>query len=42
MAARLKVRFEAEIRPILMKEFGFKNRMQAPRLEKVVVNMGLG
>jgi large subunit ribosomal protein L5 len=42
MAARLKERYEKEIRPSLMKEFGFKNPMQAPRLEKVVVNMGLG
>lgn len=42
MAARLKHRYEQEIRPALMKEFGFKNLMQAPRVEKVVVNMGLG
>jgi len=40
--ARLKTRYEQEIRPALVKEFGFKNAMQAPRLEKVVVNMGLG
>jgi large subunit ribosomal protein L5 len=42
MAARLKERFEKEIRPALMKEFGYSNPMQAPRLEKIVVNMGLG
>jgi large subunit ribosomal protein L5 len=42
MAARLRVRYEKEIRAALMKEFGFKNPMQAPRLEKIVVNMGLG
>ena len=42
MAARLKERFEKEIRPALMKEFGFTNPMQAPKIEKVVVNMGLG
>ncbi|HET8724963.1 MAG TPA: 50S ribosomal protein L5 [Anaeromyxobacteraceae bacterium] len=42
MAARLKERYEKEIRPSLVKEFGFKNPMQAPRIEKVVVNMGLG
>jgi len=42
MAARLKERFEKEIRPTLVKEFGLKNPMQAPRVEKVVVNMGLG
>ena len=42
MAARLKQRYEAEIRAALVKEFGYKNPMQAPRLEKIVVNMGLG
>jgi len=42
MAARLKQRYEKEIRPALMQEFGFKNPMQAPRIDKVVVNMGLG
>ncbi len=42
MAARLKERFEKEIRPALMKELGHGNPMQAPRLEKIVVNMGLG
>ena len=40
--ARLKKRYEAEVRPELMKELGFKNPMQAPKLEKIVVNMGLG
>ena len=42
MAARLKERFDKEIRPALMKELGYGNPMQAPRLEKIVVNMGLG
>ncbi len=42
MAARLKEKYEKELRAALMKEFGFKNPMQAPRLEKIVVNMGLG
>jgi len=42
MAARLKERYEKEVRSALVKEFGFKNPMQAPRLAKVVVNMGLG
>lgn len=40
--ARLKVRFRKDGVPALMKEFGFKNPNQVPRLEKVVVNMGLG
>ena len=42
MAARLKERYEKELRPAIMKELGFSNPMQAPRLEKIVVNMGLG
>ena len=42
MAARLKDRYEKDVRAELMKEFGFTNPMQAPRLEKIVVNMGLG
>jgi len=42
MAARLRERFEKEIRPALVKELGLKNPMQAPRVDKVVVNMGLG
>jgi large subunit ribosomal protein L5 len=42
MAARLRERFEKEVRAALVKEFGFKNTMQAPKLDKIVVNMGLG
>jgi large subunit ribosomal protein L5 len=42
MAARLKERFEKEVRAALMKELGFENPMQVPRIDKVVVNMGLG
>jgi len=42
MAARLKERYEKELRLAIMKELGFSNPMQAPRLEKIVVNMGLG
>jgi large subunit ribosomal protein L5 len=42
MKTRLRERYEKEVRPALMKEFGFHNPMQAPRLEKIVVNMGLG
>ncbi len=42
MAARLKERYDKEVRPALVQEFGYKNPMQAPRLEKIVVNMGLG
>ncbi|MEQ9835933.1 MAG: 50S ribosomal protein L5 [Roseitalea porphyridii] len=40
--ARLRDIYESEIRPSLMKEFGYANPMEVPRLEKVVVNMGVG
>ena len=40
--ARLKERYRSEAVPALMKEFDYKNVMQVPRLEKVVVNMGVG
>ncbi|MCC6336656.1 MAG: 50S ribosomal protein L5 [Myxococcales bacterium] len=40
--ARLKLRYRKEIVPALMKELGLKNPMEVPRVEKVVVNMGLG
>jgi large subunit ribosomal protein L5 len=40
--ARLRERYGHEVLPELMKEFGFKNPMQAPKLDKIVVNMGLG
>jgi large subunit ribosomal protein L5 len=39
---RLKVRYEQEILPALMKEFGYKNVMQVPRVSKISVNIGLG
>ena len=42
MAARLKERYEQSVRAELMTELGFENPMQAPRLDKIVVNMGLG
>lgn len=38
----LKDRYENEVVPALTKQFGYTNCMQVPRLEKVVVNMGLG
>ncbi len=40
--ARLKMRFRKEGVPALMKELGLKNPFEVPRLEKIVVNMGLG
>ena len=39
---RLKDRYKNEILPALVKEFNFDNVMQAPRLEKIVLNMGVG
>ncbi len=38
----LRTRFEADIRPALIKQFGYRNVMEAPRLEKIVVNVGVG
>jgi len=40
--ARLKDKYLKEVVPALMKQFGYKNIMEVPRLEKVVINMGVG
>jgi large subunit ribosomal protein L5 len=40
--ARLKERYETEVRPALMRRFGYSTPMQAPRVEKVTLNMGVG
>lgn len=40
--AQLQERYKSEIVPALMKEFGFQNIMEVPRLQKIVLNMGLG
>src|SRR5262252_6396596 len=42
MAARLKEKYSKEVAPALRKEFGIDNPMAVPRVEKVVLNMGLG
>jgi large subunit ribosomal protein L5 len=39
---RLKVRYDKEVVPKLMEQFGFKSPMRVPRLEKIVLNQGLG
>ena len=39
---RLKDRYRKEIIPTLMEEFGYRNVMEVPRLQKIVVNVGLG
>ncbi len=42
MTARLKERYHGEIAPAIAKEFAITNPMAVPRLEKIVINMGLG
>jgi large subunit ribosomal protein L5 len=42
MSARLREKYQKEVIPALTKEFGYKNVMAVPRLQKIVVNMGLG
>lgn len=39
---RLKERYQKEVVPALMEEFGYQNVMQVPRLEKAVINVGAG
>jgi large subunit ribosomal protein L5 len=40
--SRLKTLYVEEIRPLLMKEFNYRNIMEAPKLQKIVLNIGLG
>ena len=40
--SRLRDRYSKDVAPVLAKEFGYKNVMAIPKIEKVVVNMGLG
>ena len=42
MGCRLRDRFNEEIRPKLMKDFGYTSAMQVPKLDKISVNIGLG
>ena len=42
MAARLREHYAKVVRPALQQEFNYKNPMQVPRLEKIVINMGVG
>jgi large subunit ribosomal protein L5 len=42
MAARLKTRYNDEIRPALVEKFGYSSIMQAPKVVKVTLNMGVG
>ncbi len=40
--SRLRAVYEGEVRPRLMEQFGYTNSLQAPKLEKIVLNMGVG
>ena len=40
--ARLKEKYQNEFVDALMKKFGYKNVMQVPKLDKIVINMGVG
>ena len=40
--ARLKSKYKDEVVPAMMKEFGYKNVMQVPKLEKITLNVGVG
>jgi large subunit ribosomal protein L5 len=42
MKTRLHEHYDTVVKPALIKEFGYENPMQAPRLDKIVLNMGIG
>ncbi|HXG39686.1 MAG TPA: 50S ribosomal protein L5 [Candidatus Limnocylindrales bacterium] len=42
MTSRLRERYRTEVVPALIRQFGYRNPMEVPRLEKIVVNVGLG
>jgi large subunit ribosomal protein L5 len=42
MQTRLQEHYEKVVKPALIKEFGYENPMQAPKLDKIVINMGVG
>ena len=42
MTTRMQERYQSTVKPALIQEFGYQNPMQAPRLDKIVVNMGVG
>lgn len=42
MSTRLQAKYEKEVVPAMMEKFGYKNIMQVPKLEKIVINMGVG
>jgi large subunit ribosomal protein L5 len=42
MAARFREHYQSQVRSALTSEFGYKNPMEVPRLDKIVINMGVG
>lgn len=42
MTARLRTKYNDVIAPALLEQFGYKNKMEIPKLEKIVLNMGVG
>ena len=42
MTTRLQKQYQDVIAPALLKEFGYKNKMEIPKLDKIVLNMGIG
>ncbi|MBT5414084.1 MAG: 50S ribosomal protein L5, partial [Rhodospirillaceae bacterium] len=42
MTARLREHYDATVKPELMQSFSYGNAFEVPRLEKIVVNMGVG
>ena len=42
MIPRLKSKYEKDVIPLMMQKFGYRNKMQVPKLSKIVVNMGVG
>ncbi len=42
MTTRFQERYQQTVKPALMEEFGYRNPFQVPRLDKIVVNMGVG
>ena len=42
MQTRLQEHYQSVVKPALMKEFGYANPLQVPRLDKIVINMGVG
>ena len=42
LSPRMKKHYEDVVRPAMIKEFGYKNVMEVPTIEKIVINMGVG